>query len=46
MFKANLVLFQVVEDEADHAHNLLFVGEVQNLGNVLNHVQLEVLEEV
>lgn len=46
MLKAYLVLLQVVEDEADHAHDLLFVGEVENLGDVLNDVQLEVLEEV
>lgn len=46
MLKADLVLLQVVKDEADHAHDLLFVGEVENLGDVLNDVQLEVLEEV
>jgi len=46
MLEANIVVLQVAEDKADHANNLLFVGEVKNLGDVLNHVQLEILEQV
>lgn len=44
VLEANLVILQVVEDQADHTDNLLFVGEIEDLGNVLDDVQLEVLE--
>lgn len=44
MLKADLIIFQVLENEADHTHNLLFVVEIEDLSNVLDHVQLEVLE--
>ena len=45
MLEAELVIFQVVENEADHAHDLLFVRKVKDLGDVLHYVQFEVLEE-
>ena len=44
MLEANIIILQVVEDEADHANNLLFVGEIEDLGDVLDHVKGEVLE--
>jgi len=44
MLEADLILFQVLEDEADNADNLLTSPEIEDLGNVLNHVELEVLE--
>lgn len=46
MFKANLIILQIVKDQADHAHDLLFVREVEDLGDVLDEVQLEVLEQM
>ena len=45
MLEAEFIIFQVVEDEADHAHDLLFVRKVKDLGDVLHYVQFEVLEE-
>ena len=45
MLEAELVIFQVVEDEANHANNLLFVRKVKDLGDVLHYVQFKVLEE-
>ena len=44
MFEAKRIILQVEEDLSDHAHNLLFVVEVKDFRDVLNHVQLEVLE--
>ena len=46
MLQANLIVLQIVENKADHAHDLLLVREVENLCNVLDNVQLEVLEQV
>ena len=46
MLKANLIVLQIVKDEADHAHDLFLVREVKNLRDVLHDVQLEVLEQV
>ena len=34
-----------VEDAANHTHDLLFVREVEDLGDVLDHVEFEVLEQ-
>ena len=34
-----------VKDAANHPDNLLFVGEVENLGDVFEYVELEVLED-
>jgi len=44
VLKANFVVFQVVEEFANDAHNLFLVEEVQNLRNMLNNVELEVTE--
>jgi len=46
VFEADCVVLQVEEDVADHAHDLFFVEKVQNLRDVLDHVQLEVLKQV
>ena len=45
MLQANVVVLQVVEDEADHPHDLLFVREVKDLRNVFDHIRSEVLEQ-
>ena len=42
---ADLVILQVLEDEADDADNFFARPEIENLGNVLDHVELEVLED-
>jgi len=34
-----------VENSANHADDLFFVGEVKYFGNVLDHVKFEVLEQ-
>ena len=44
MLEAELIIFQVIEDKADHAYNLLFVRKVKDLGDVLHYVQFKVLE--
>ncbi len=44
MLKADLVVLQVVENEANHADSLLFVAEVKDFSDVLNHIEGEVLE--
>ena len=46
VLKADLIVLEVEEDVADHAHDLLLVREIQNLCDVLDHVQTEVLEQV
>lgn len=45
VLEADIVVFQVVKDAANHPDNLLFVGEVENLGDVFEYVELEVLED-
>lgn len=44
MLHADLVILQVLEDEADDAYNLLLSPEIEYLCNILDHVQLKVLE--
>lgn len=44
VFKTEFIIFQVVEEHADNAHNLLFVEEVQDLRHMLDDVKLEVSE--
>ena len=45
MLQAHIIVLEVVEDEADHPHDLLFVRKVKDLRNVLDHVSSEVLEQ-
>jgi hypothetical protein len=42
VLQADLVVFDVVEELADDAHDLLVIEEVQDLGHVLDDVQLKV----
>ena len=44
MLQTDLVILQIVEDEANHSNNLFFVREVKDLGYMLNDIQIEVLE--
>ena len=46
MLKTNLIVLQVVKNEADHSHDLLLVREVKNFGNMLDDIQFKVLEQV
>ena len=44
MFHADLVILQVLEDEADDADNLLLGPEIEYLCDILDHIELKVLE--
>ena len=44
MLHADLVILQVLEDEADDANNLLLGPEIEHLCDILDHVELKVLE--
>lgn len=44
MLQADFVVLKVLKDEADDAHDFFARPEIEDLGDVLDHVQLEVLE--
>ena len=46
MFKAELVVFQIVKHHADDTHNLFFVEVIENFRDMLNDVKLEVSERI
>jgi hypothetical protein len=44
VLQAERIILQVEENHANHAHDLLFVGEVEDFGDMLDHVHWEILE--
>ena len=46
MFKAELIVFQIVKHHADDTHNLFFVEVIENFRDMLNNVKLEVSERI
>ena len=46
MLKAEFIVFQVEEEHANDSHDLLFVEEVKDLGDILDDVETEVSESI
>jgi len=46
MLETEFIVFKIVEKHADDSYNLLFIEEVQNLGNMFDYVKFEVSEAI